>query len=193
MGVLSSFVSSDKKKSNSKTPIVDIGCESDINNWIKAHDDKKDAEARIAECEALIIPKAEAARLSESMKCGKLVSSVKLNGKITFVTQQKYSDINTSNIDQLKNIFGEQYDQMFKSKVHVEFTDKATNDETLIEKLINLVGYDKFSEYFKVTENIVPTTSFHELKSTDKMLNNKASIATNAGLIKQYKPSIKIG
>ncbi len=193
MSLLSGFASKEKKKQKSTSAAVKLDCDPAIDAWTKAHDDKKDAESRMAEAEAKILPLAEKARLDESMRNREHTSSIKINDKITMVVQNRYSTINMAEKPSIDSVFGEEdAKRYFKVKQTVEFTQKALNDEQLIKQLLNLVG-DKFEDYFTVTEEMVPTPMLHEGRSTDMVVASKANKLIDAGILKPYKPSFKVG
>ena len=191
MGLLSGFVKHEKK-SSSKSTAVQIKCDQQIDDWLKAHSDKKDAESKLAEAESIIIPEATTARLAESKRLGEHLSSVKVNGKISFVVQNRYSEIDILDKSKISAIFGDDFDKYFKIKTTVNFTEKATNDQQFLTKMIALIGEDKFAEYFVVKEAIVPNGIFHETRSIDKDVATKADILIDSGVIKPYKPSINV-
>lgn len=193
MSLLSGFASKEKKKTKSNSVAVTIDCDPTIDAWIKAHDDKKDAESRLAEAEMKMLPLVEKARIDESMKNKEHVSSVKVNDKVTMVVQNRYSTINMEQQQKISEVFGNDMNKYFITKQNVQFTPKAIGDEELIKKLLDMVGHEKFAEYFDVTEELVPTAMLHESRSIDVTVASKATKLIDAGILKPYKPSFKVG
>ena len=112
--------------------------------------------------------------------------------EITFVTVNKYSEIQRQYEARLREIFGDQYNDLFKVNTTIQLSESAKNDDNLMSKIIELVGVENFAKFFDVKQSIEPTEKFHNSKDIDTDIGNKAEVAINEGLIKQYSPSLKI-
>lgn len=180
-------------KSKSKTPsVVLTGHEADIEDWIKANADKKDAEGRQAAAEAKFLDVAEKARLGECRRDGKFHSSVKVNEKVLYSTANRYSAIPNESQEKLDEVFGDKAEAYFKPKTEITLTDAALNDEKILQKLIAAVGEENFQIYFEVEQHISPTETFHEARSTNAEVGDKANKLIEAGVLKPAKASCKL-
>lgn len=180
-------------KSKSKTPSITLnGHEADIEDWMKANADKKDAEARQAAAEAKFLDVAEKARVGECRRDGKFHSSVKVNEKILYSTANKYTAIPNEAQAKLDEVFGDKAEDYFKSKTEITLTDAALNDEKILQKLIAAVGEDNFQTYFEVEQHISPTETFHEARSINAEVAEKAQTLIDQGILKQAKASCKL-
>lgn len=184
----------DSKSAKSKNPVVELPEQrKNIEAWLKAHADLKDAEARKATAEEEIIPAVENERITACRRDGKYYSSVKVGSSISVSVQNRYSPINTSDFPAIEEIFGDKAQDFFSTKTEINLTDAALNDEKIIEKLIAAVGNDKFSLYFNVKQSVVPTEVFHEARAVNVEVGNKAEILKTNGILKPYKASVKQG
>lgn len=182
------------KPSKTKTPTVELPKHAAaIDSWLKAHSDKKDAEARMATAEVGFLSDVEVARLAECRRDGKYYSSVKVNDKITISTQNRYSPIDSKDHEMLEEVFGAKTGDYFKPKTEISLTEAALNDETILQKLIIAVGEDKFATYFKVDQHIQPTETFHEARATNTEVGEKAQKLIESGVVRPYKNSVKFG
>lgn len=180
-------------KSKSKTPVIVLtGHDEDIQDWMQANQDKKDAEARQAAAEAKFFENAEKARLGECRRDGKYHSSVKINEKILYGVQNRYSAIPNEDQGKLDEIFGKKAEEYFKPKTEITLTDAALNDEKILEKLVAAVGADNFATYFAVEQHISPTETFHEARSTNPEVGDKANKLIESGVLKPAKASCKM-
>ena len=193
MDIIKKAAKGPEPKSKSKTPSVSLnGHEADIEDWIKANTDKKDAEARQAAAEAKFLDVAEKARLNECQKDGEFHSSVKVNEKILYSTANRYSAIPNESEGKLEEVFGDKAEAYFKPKTEITLKDAALKDEKILEKLVAAVGAENFQTYFEVEQHISPTETFHEARSTDPEVGAKAAKLIEAGILKPAKASCKL-
>ena len=180
-------------KKKSATPSVTIeGHDEAIQDWMQANADMKDAEARKVAAEAKFLDAAEGLRLSECQRDGKYHSSVKLNDKILYGVQNRYSKIPNADQEKLEEVFGDKTEQYFKPQTEIALTAAALNDEKILQKLIAAVGEDNFQTYFEVEQHISPTETFHEARSTNAEIGIKANKLIESGVLKPAKASCKL-
>jgi len=122
--------------------------------------------------------------------CAKVyTSSVKIptedDSLITLTWKSAYKKIATDKATDIKEVVGENYDRWF-NKVN-EITVKDTSPEFLT-KLINLVGKEKFAEFFEVVQTIVPNATFTEEKW--RLLSSEKRGQLDQ-VVEQYKPSFR--
>lgn len=180
-------------KSKSKTPTVVLnGHDEALDDWMKANADMKDAESRKVAAEAKFLEDAEKARISECRRDGKYHSSVKINEKVLYGVQNRYSPIKNEDMGKLEEIFGDKTENLFKEKTAITLTDAALKDEKILEKLIAAVGAENFQTYFEVEQHVAPTEAFHEGRATSPELGDKAQKVIDAGIVRPYKASCKL-
>jgi len=161
-----------------------------VGQWLDAHKDLKDAKARMAQAEAQIIPEAETKRLEECAK-GEFQSSVSIDGAIVVSTKNQYSPISTEFEEDLQETFDDRYDEFFVKKSEVKVSPQALQDPEFIGKLVDTFGKEVFGEYFEVNQKIVPTDAFHNQRSTNDEVREKAQEVIDQGIVKPYKPALK--
>ena len=120
---------------------------------------EKTAETLRKKAETVIRPKADKLREDHCQKSGVFASSIHLKcgdvGPISCINQQRYSAITTDTEDELKKIFGEQYEKCFRVHTTVELTEKGLKeaeiegDDGLLARLVKACGgEEKFGELF---------------------------------------------
>lgn len=191
-------------KSKTKTPVVTLQgpltpgdpksetYEDAISDWLKANQDKKDAEARQAAAEAKFFDSAEKSRIAECRRDGKYHSSVKINDEVLYGVQNRYSAIKSEDMAKLEEVFGDRTDVYFKEKTEITLTEAALTDEKILEKLVAAVGPENFGTYFEVEQHVAPTEAFHEGRATDLEIGEKAEKVIKAGIVRPAKASCKL-
>lgn len=180
-----------KKKQGTPTVTLD-GHDEAIQDWMQANADMKDAEARKVAAETKFLDAAEGLRLSECQRDGKYHSSVKLNDKILYGVQNRYSKIPSEDQEKLDEVFGDKSEQFFKSKMEISLTAAALSDEKILQKLIAAVGEDNLKTYFDIEQHVAPTETFHEARSTNPEVAIKANKLIESGILKPAKASCKL-
>lgn len=124
---------------------------------------------------------------------GVLAKSIKLAGQsgTVLVTRQDKFSVKAKSVDDLKKVFGAQFvADNFEVETSVSLNPEVLKNNALLKQLIDLVGKDRFAEFF------VRTTDIKTKKGYD------ANIATlpedllkeaRAGLVVQTAPSLKVG
>lgn len=162
-----------------------------IGQWKQAHRAKKQAESVMKAAEAKILKLGEKARL-EACGDGHFSSSIKLNDKLILSTQNRYSAIPTDHMGRIEELFDEDAEKYFETTTAVALSPAALADENIVAKLIEAVGQENFGRYFEVKQNVKPTVKFHELRSTDPAVREKAETLQDEGILRPAKPSLKI-
>jgi hypothetical protein len=180
-----------KKKAGTPTVTLE-GHDEAIQDWMQANADQKDAESRKAAAEMKFMDAAEGLRLSECQRDGKYHSSVKLNDKILYGVQNRYSKIASEDQEKLDDVFGDKTEQFFKPQMEISLTAAALNDEKILQKLIAAVGEDNLKTYFDIEQHISPTETFHESRSTNPEVAIKANKLIESGILKPAKASCKL-
>lgn len=180
------------KKGKDESPRVELPQHAEsINNWAQAHNDKKDAESRMAEAEAKFLKDVEQARVEACRTDGKYHSTVKVNGKISASAANRYSEIDTKDFPTIEKVFGDKTKDFFKERTEITLTEAALNDENIMQKLIEAVGAEKFTTYFDVKQFVKPTETFHEGRALDIEVGAKANVLMEQGIVKPSKIAVK--
>lgn len=190
-------------KAKDTTPeFVNDTLRKNIELFLGAKKDEKKAKSQTKLAEPKIIKAAEAERVEVCTKAGRYFSSIKAtaNGDsgaspltVTISFANKYSKIPTDREEELREVYGEDYDKFFKEATSATLTPIAMEDETFIEKIMEAIGPENFARYFNVEQTIEVSKTYHELRVMDKELAAKHEIATTKGLVKCNKPAIKAG
>lgn len=187
-----------------RTPLVDLPDTTENKKALTAIiEEKKKEKSAVAlrkEAEVVIRPVADSLRSERCQSENKFYSSVKIKcgdiGPVTFVNQNRYSDITTEKEEELKEIFGEQYDKCFTTDTTVSLTEKGLKEAHtggLLDKLVEACGgEEKFSELFSVEQKLKPTEFLHEQKILEPKLGEMVKKAAEAGLVQQASSSFSI-
>lgn len=193
MSIFANAATKPDKKGKSKTPSVEVSSlDAAIKEWRKADADMDDAKSRKDLAETIILPAAEDQRVNESRTDGEFHSSVRINNQILVSTQNRYTNIASEDRKALEEVFGDKTDAYFKSEMDITLTDAAKNDETILKKLIAAVGEANLPKYFNIKQHIVPTETLHEQRTLDPEVAAKAKKLQDSGILKPYKPAVKI-
>lgn len=172
----------------SKVPMVEApGLEMEIKDWLEANEALKNAEAKKAAAEALILPHAEQERLARSANDQECMASVRLTcpaGTITVTQKNQYSDVAAEAVAGLKALFGDDYARFFSDDRSI--TVKKTAD---LKALADLVGKDRLSEFFDVTTVAKVSPQFHIERSTNPAVQKKAESVLGSS-VRPFKASV---
>ena len=175
-------------KSKSKTPIIEVPPEiqekaARLRQIVEQMDSLESEQGKL---EAEVIPVVDAARLELCRKG--YVGSVKFAGSdglyVGFSWKDQYSKIDPAHEGELRQATGDGYDRYFEKGVKI--TTKQNTPEKLRE-LIQLVGPDRFAEFFSVEQWLMPTKAYTE---ESYRLSDEAQAAL-ALFVRQYKPTLR--
>jgi hypothetical protein len=193
LSIFSQAATKPAKSGKSKTPVIEIpALEVSIKEWLRADKAMSDAKAQKQLAEAVILPVAEEQRVRECRRDGEFHSSVKLNGQVLVSTQNQYTDIIVEDRANLEKVFGDKTDTYFKPTMEITLTDAALSDEKILQKLIAAVGQENLATYFTIKQSIKPTEQLHEQRTLDPEVAAKAKQLMDQGILKPYKPAVKI-
>ena len=112
-------------------------------------------------------------------------------GELTYVTTDRFSLPKEEEAQQaLKDLFGEHFDECFKTKRTIVLKETVQEDEVFMDKLIKAVkaaGRD-FADTFDVTDSLVQKP---DLDQKQYQFISKDKLETFRSLAKQYSPSLK--
>lgn len=190
------------KSKDASPEFVNNDLRRNIELFLNAKKEEKKAKAQIKLAEPQILKAATAERIEVCKKADKYFSSIKAtangdDGKspltVTISFSNKYSKITTDCEDDLKKIYGDQYDSYFKEVTVATLTPIAMSDGDFISKITDAIGAENFARYFNVEQRIDVKKTYHEHRIVDDGLAVKHETAVNAGLVKCNKPSVKAG
>lgn len=157
-----------------------------IVKWKKAEKEAKaEREALEQDIISYVLP------LQEDMGFGHAYAkSFRLNGKsetITFVTSDRFSEINSEDLPTIKNLLGDRYSEFVKENLSVSFSDELLSNVELQKELMGYVPADLFKKFFtsKIRYNF--TDGFDEKRfSLPRQIWSSLK-----NFVKQAKPSLK--
>lgn len=105
---------------------------------------------------------------------------------VTYVSSDKFSRIDPSDIPSLKDILGRKFDEFVQKNVTVKLLDEVLSSEVLQKELMELLG-NKFAKFFKAETTFVPVEDF------DRKIYSfsKKAVEQIKDIIKQAKPSLR--
>lgn len=131
----------------------------------------KDLEAETKLLAAECMPAAEALRLDLSRQTGAALSSIRINGVVKLVVQNKYSKIPATNEGDLKARFNEQFADYFTKHSEVKVDVSKLTLEAL--QALLACGAASVEQFYK------PTDVFHAAATLDP---NVQQLAEGAGI-----------
>lgn len=105
--------------------------------------------------------------------------------------KNKYNDIDFKYYDKLRKIFGESFDVLFKPTLSIEFKDEILQDEKIFNKIIDAVGKENMSKFFKIKKALKPTNEFHIRRFTNSKIKEEYNKLVNENIIKNMGITIK--
>lgn len=185
-----------KGKGKDDVPVIEVsdpGVQAKMRIWAESKKAVDLADAKKKAMEAELADFARPHHEAVVLRDRKVGASIKLNSGSDIITiainKNQWSKIDSNNVDRLKEIFGEDYNDCFVPKTEIELTPEALTDTEILKKLILAVGADKFTTYFKVTKTVVPTQRAYEGQYLDPDIKAKMDLAKNEDLVKQYAPA----
>lgn len=186
------------KKSKSATPIIEVKDPQVIaalKGWKDAKEREKDAASERKMLEEVMLPFGTKARRDLIQQEGKHLTAVKLKAdeaQVTMKTSKAYSAIPTDNEDELTEIFGDDFDRYFQTTTAITFKAGATNNSEILQKIVDAVGADQFSEIFDVEQVIKVTDALVVDRDMNQECAEKHDQAVKEGLVKPYKPAFAL-
>ena len=192
LALVASKANKPASKSKSKTPTVvteDENIKVVLQEWVDAKEQEKQGKADREMAEEILRPFGMKARRDHIQREGAHTSAVRINNQVTMKTSKAYSEISTDKEEELRVIFGDDYDKYFATATEIEFTAKFAQDPEILGKIIEAVGADRFHEIFSVSQAIKPTDSLIVDRDLDEATATKHDRAVEDGLVKPYKSS----
>jgi hypothetical protein len=219
-----------EKKSKSTTPVIMLPSSDTLikafESWIRSKHAEKQAETARNQQEEILLPQVEKVRSDYCLTKGKFESAIKvcIDAKefkkglskdeaeqyadtytLTFVVQNKYSDIKLTAEEALKSLVAQVFELKDEAKIEAEFKrlfvlassieiseEGMRRIDEILPCLIKAVGgEEKFNKLFTITQKYHPTDIFHESRILDSKVKKLAEKAINDELIKPCKPSFR--
>lgn len=186
-----------KKKKDEKPKIETQDIKSEINDWLGAKKQSKNAIAEMNRIGSTLISRAEQELTKHVRANRKYTSTVKLDdgegNTVSVSATNRYSPMSTESEEELREVYGDEYDKYFAEKTEINLKPEAINNEELLGKLIEAVGEEDFDRFFDVKQSIQTNDRYHEDRIMDPDLADKHQQAVNEGLVSCAKPSVKAG
>lgn len=164
-----------------------------VADFIKAKQDMENAEAALASATSAIQPIGDEEIVKASVADGKAVSSVRLkvddDQMLTYTLKDAYSPVRAEDVTILKNTFKDKYETFFSTTATIR-VKKDADIQKLADKIAHL-GIDFINEFFEGTEEVKPTSAFHDARLSDANVASKVAPLIGS-VIRPYKPSISI-
>lgn len=165
--IMGNAASSPKKSKKNNTPTFEVKGKTAkaIKQYVEQKRIADGAKANMDEAKEGIVPEARRLHSEEVERQGKPLANIKLvAGDLEVqvdVAKEQYSKININEEEELRERFGDDYNELFSKEREVKLTKTALEDKNILVKLIKAVGKDNFAKYFDVTDYIKPTSKFH--------------------------------
>lgn len=180
------------KKKSDKIELNEPQFDGAIEQWVKAAAAEKTAKADKAEAESEFLDTVEAKRIDASVNAGQNLTTVLLNGKLSISKSKRYSKVEPEHLPALKEIFGEKdAERYFRTRLNVAVKPSVLDSEEKAAKLIELIG-PHIEEFFDVVETLEVMEVFHNERSTNPDVAEKAGKAMDERLIKNAKAAVKL-
>ncbi len=156
---------------------------------------KQEAETAKALADAAaeqIVSAVRPQRLKICATAGKVVSSVSVNGILTFTQTCRYCNVPQERKDALAEAFPATFDRYFSDTLQIGLKKESANNEVFLTKLLDALGEDEFSAHFDVRRDLVVNDAFHNDYSTRAEVQAVAQPFMDEQTIRPYAPSLKI-
>ena len=161
----------------------------DITKMIAAKKTMKKAKSEAAVAEKSIIEFGIKHKDAEAF-AGRFKKSYKIAGNgddtVTLVTANKWS-FNTDDIADIKEIIGENADEMLPSSYNVSIKSEVFTDDAKQKELMKLLG-DRWNDFFDTTVSYKPVEDFDSKIYTEL---DESKMSDLAVYMKQSKPSVR--
>jgi hypothetical protein len=181
-----------KPKKDAKPEVSDPALDPLIDQIIKSNADAKTAESLQRQAEDQLAAAVAPKRLEFCRDNRRVESSVRINGRLTFIVQNRYSKVDQNHRELVAETYGEQdFGRFFKETYHVELTEGAAQDEAFVEKLVAAIGEEEFLRRFVVRRDLEVTEAFHNALTLEADVEEKSRPLIDAGIVKPAKPSTR--
>lgn len=121
---------------------------------------------------------------------GQVLTSLRVNGKVTLTRQCRYSAVPVEHRDALAEAFGARMDDYFADTLTISLTEAAASDEAFLKKLMKAMGPD-FDTHFTVSRQIAVKEALHNDITLKQDVADKAGPFLETEVLKPAKPSFR--
>lgn len=179
------------KKKAEKPEILDDGLDPLIDKIISCKGAIKTAESQLADAEDQLNATVGPQRLAICRDLRRVESTIRLNGKLSFIVQNRYSKVPQEHAAAAREAFGDQASQFFRETFAVALTPEAVSDEAFVDRLVAAIGEEEFAKRFTVTRELAVTEAFHNAFTLDDRVEQVARPLIDQGIIKPAKSSCR--
>ena len=179
-------------KKDTKPAINDPELSEPIAVYIARDQEAKTAQALADAAKDQIVSAVAPRRLDFCREAGAVLSSVSVNGVLTFTQTSRYCNVAEERREALEMAFGDNFPRYFADTLAISIKKDAANDERVLEKLLELIGPEFFAEVFDVRRDLIVKDVFHNEYSTRADVQAIAQPFMDEQTIRPYSPSLKI-
>jgi hypothetical protein len=191
--LLAGMAQKPKSKGKSVKPsLTDATLDKQVALWMDASLKEKEWESIKVTAEAQILAFAAAARLEACRQMGREESTFLVNGKLAMTQKCQYSAVPMECLPALQEAFGEEAQRYFVTKTELALTPAAVADKEVLRALVAALGPARFAECFTVKKSVAVTETFHHDFTLKAEVEAKARDFIDQGVIKPFKPSLKV-
>jgi hypothetical protein len=180
------------KGKGAKPALTDATLDRQVALWMEASLKEKEWESIKVTAEAQILAFAARARLDACRQMGRMESTFIVNGRLAMTQKSQYSAVPLESLPALQETFAEEAGRYFVEKTELALTPAAVADKEVLKTLIAALGPAKFAECFTVKKSAAVTETFHHDFTLKPEVEAKARDFIDQGIIRPYKPSIKV-
>ncbi len=163
----------------------------DVRGFIEADRQAKEWASRRDTHAAQIAAAAGPGRVDACRHAGRAAPSVVVNGKLTYTQKNQFAVVPQGALPRIRRAFKGETERYFQERISVELSPAAVNEETLRE-LLEKLGEERFRALFNVTSEVVVTDAFYDDWTLKPSVEEKARGLIDEGLIRPYKPTLRV-
>lgn len=130
-------------------------------------------------------------RLRLCRQSGRVEASVRVNNRVTFTQQCRYSKVDEEHRAAVEAAFGQRFASFFRLTWSVALTAEAAGNEQLVNELVKLIGEERFMSCFVVRGDLEVTEAFHSAFTLEPEIEKAARPLMDQGVIKPFKASTR--
>lgn len=182
---------STKKKASSKAYVsVSDEVKEAVDNFVAAKKAKKQAEADMKFNETTIIDAVKEIQDKDGFT-NQYASSYDVQGNtedVKYVTQNRAS-VSIDDQDKIEKLLGNDYDSLIQENVTVSLKSEVFDDDAKQEELMNLLGEEKFAEFFEVDTKLAIKEGFN--KAIYTVVKKQDKLDEVRTFVKPYKAAVR--
>lgn len=182
-----------KKKGGKEKPGITVAeLEAAVEAYIEQRSAMETAETLMNQAKDQISTKAEEERLRISTAGGVNVSSITVNGRLTYTRQNRYSIVPEDAADLVRDAMGDDFERYFETCIGLKLTDEAAADESVVGALLEALGEDFIARHFVISQDLKVRKGFHDAFATNEELRERAQPLVDSHVIRCAAGSLKV-